>query len=90
MRNIVRRLLPSECPNCGSHSICLYDKYDRRINYPLLCKYNTFDQIKKKLEKSDLKYMRCDNCKSVFILDWTKKEIPYPTTKNKYKEFEKD
>lgn len=85
----VRRLLPSECPNCGNNTLSLYDKYDKRINYPLLCKYNTFDQIKRKLEKTDLKYLRCDNCKSIFILDWTKSVIPYPSTKEKYKEFER-
>ena len=90
MINPVRRILPSECPNCGKNTIALYDKYDKRINYSLLCKYNSFDKISKKIEKTDLKYMRCDTCKCVFVLDWTKKEIPYPTTKDKYKEFEKD
>lgn len=89
MISIVRRLSPSECPNCKKSSLSLYDKYDKRINYSLLCKYNTYDQIKKKLEKTDLKYLRCDNCKSVFILDWTKKDIPYPATKDKYIQFEK-
>lgn len=88
--NPIRRLLPCECPNCGNKSVSIYDKFDRRINYPLLCKYNTFDQIKNKLEKSDLKYMRCDSCKSVFVLDWTRKEIPYPITKDTYREFEKE
>lgn len=86
--NPVRRILPCECPNCGKSNISIYDNKDRRINYSLLCKYNTFDQIKKKLEKADLKYMKCDICKSVFVLDWTKKEIPYPITKKVYKEFE--
>lgn len=89
MKKVVRRLLPSECPNCKMNSLSLYDKYDRRINYSLLCKYNSFSQIKRKIEKTDLKYMRCDNCKSVFILDWTKKDIPYPSTKEKYREFER-
>lgn len=89
MRVAVKRLLPSICPNCNKESLSIYDIYDRRINYSLLCKYNTFDQINKKLEKTNLKYMRCDLCKSVFILDWTKKKIPYPTTKDIYKEFEK-
>lgn len=89
MNNPVKRLLPSKCPNCGNHTISLYDKFDRKINYPLLCRYNSFDQIKKKLEKTDLKYMRCDSCKSVYVLDWTKKEIPYPSTKEVYKEFER-
>lgn len=86
--NPVRRILPSECPNCGNQTISIYDNKDRRINYSLLCKYNEFSKIKQKLENTDLKYMKCDSCKSVFILDWTKKEIPYPTTKEKYKEFE--
>ena len=89
MINPVRRILPSECPNCKKESLSLYDNRDRRINYSLLCKYNTFDQIKKKIEKSNLRYMKCDNCKSIFILDWTKKEIPYPATKDKYEKFER-
>lgn len=88
MKPIVRRILPSECPHCGSNSIYIYDKYGKRINYPLLCKYNTFDQIKKKFEKSDLKYMQCDNCKEIFTLDWTKKQIPYPVSKDLYRKFE--
>lgn len=87
--NPVRRILPSECPNCNQNTLSLYDNRNRRINYSLLCKYNTFDQIKKKLEKSNLKYLQCDNCKAIFVLDWTKKEIPYPCTKDKYKKFEK-
>lgn len=87
--NPVRRILPCECPNCNQNTLSLYDNRNRRINYSLLCKYNTFDQIKKKLEKSNLKYLQCDNCKSIFVLDWTKKEIPYPCTKDKYKKFEK-
>ena len=87
--NPVRRILPSECPNCNQNTLLLYDNRNRRINYSLLCKYNTFDQIKKKLEKSNLKYLQCDNCKSIFVLDWTKKEIPYPCTKDKYKKFER-
>ena len=97
--NPVRRILPSECPNCNQNTLSLYDNRNRRINYSLLCKYNTFDQIKKQLnkfntvidalEKSNLKYLQCDNCKSIFVLDWTKKEIPYPCTKDKYKKFER-
>ena len=87
--NPVRRILPCECPNCNQNTLSLYDNRNRRINYSLLCKYNTFDQIKKKLEKSNLKYLQCDNCKSIFVLDWTKKEIPYPCTKDKYKKFER-
>lgn len=87
--NPVRRILPSECPNCNQNTLSLYDNRNRRINYSLLCKYSTFDQIKKKLEKSNLKYLQCDNCKSIFVLDWTKKEIPYPCTKDKYKKFER-
>ena len=51
MKKVVRRLLPSECPNCKMNSLSLYDKYDRRINYSLLCKYNSFGQIKRKIEK---------------------------------------
>lgn len=88
--NPVRRLLPSECPKCKNRTISIYDKYDKKINYNLLCRYNTFDQIKKKIENTDLRYMRCDSCKSVFILDWTKQIIPYPNTKEVYKEFEKE
>lgn len=84
----VRRLLPSECPNCGNNTISIYDRKDNRINYPLLCKYNSFEEIQKKLEKSNIRYMRCDSCKSVFILDWTKQIIPYPNTIEVYKEFE--
>lgn len=84
----VKRLLPSKCPNCGNESISLYDNKDRRINYPLMCKYNTFNQIKKKIEKSEIKYMKCDICKCVFVPDWTRKEVPYPTNKTIYKEFE--
>lgn len=87
--NPVRRILPSECPNCRNNTISIYDKFDRRVNYSLLTRYNSPEQIKKKLEKSDLKYMRCDVCKSVFALDWTRKEIPYPVDKDKYKEFER-
>lgn len=89
MKSIVRRILPSECPNCGKNSISLYDKFDRRVNYSLLTKYNSFDQIKKKFEKTDFKYMRCDLCKHVFVLDWTRSQIPYPTNKDIYKEFER-
>lgn len=87
--NPVRRILPCECPKCGNNTIAIYDKFDKRINYSLLCRYNTFEQIKKKLERIDLKYMRCDACKSVFVLDWTKKEIPYPTSKDTYRKFER-
>ena len=88
MKQVVRRILPCECPNCETNTLSLYDRYDRKINYSLLCKYNDFDKIQKKFEKIDLRYLRCDNCKSVFILDWTNTLIPYPTTKEKYKEFE--
>lgn len=84
----VTRLLPSECPNCGKQTLCLYDKYDKKINYGLLCKYNNFEQIKRKIENTELKYMKCDSCKSVYILDWTKQMIPYPNIKKVYKEFE--
>lgn len=90
LHNPIRRLLPCECPNCNNRTVSMYDKYGNRINYPLLCKYNTFDQIKKKLENTDIRYMRCDSCKSIFILDWTKQIIPYPNTKKVYKEFEKE
>lgn len=85
----IQRILPSECPNCGNHSISIYDRKDNRINYSLLCKYNSFEQIKIKLSKSDLKYMKCESCKSVFVLDWTRNEIPYPCTKEVYNKFEK-
>lgn len=88
--NPFKRLFPCECPKCGNNTISMYDKYDKRINYALLCRYNTFEQIKKKIENTDLRYMRCDSCKSVFILDWTKQIIPYPNTKEVYKEFEKE
>lgn len=84
----VKRLLPSKCPNCGQESISIYDRFDRRINYVLLCKYNNFEQIEKKLEKSELKYMKCDRCKTIFCLDWTRKGIPYPINKNIYTKFE--
>lgn len=89
LKNPIKRILPSECPKCGKNSLSLYDKYDKRINYQILCRYNSLTQIQKKLEKTDLRYLKCDNCKSVFILDWTKKEVPYPTTKEKYKKFER-
>lgn len=86
--SLVRRILPCECPNCHKNTICIYDKYGKMINYPLLLKYNNEDQILLKLKNTDLKYMRCDSCKSVFILDWTRGKIPYPSTKEVYKEFE--
>lgn len=89
LKNIVKRLLPSTCPNCGNNNISIYDKFDKIINYSLLCKYNSKDQIKKKLENTDLKYMRCDVCKSIFTLNWTKGAIPYPISKDSYKRFEK-
>ena len=88
LHNPVKRLLPCTCPNCGNNTVSMYDKKDNRINYPLLCRYNSFEQIQKKLENTDIRYMRCDVCKSVFILDWTKQIIPYPNTKIVYKEFE--
>ena len=84
----IRRLLPSECPNCNNDSLFIYDKNNNRINYSLLCKYNTFEQIERKFQQSDLRYMRCESCKSIFILDWTKQIIPCPNTKETYKEFE--
>lgn len=87
--NPVRRLYPSECPNCGKNNIIIYDKFGRVINYSLLIKYNTNDQIYDKIKKSDLKYMKCNSCGKEFILDWTRNKIPYPITKDKYKEFEK-
>lgn len=90
LHTVIRRLLPCECPNCNRATISMYDKYNNRINYPLLCKYNTFDQIKKKLENTDIKYMKCESCKSVFVLDWTKQLVPYPNTKEVYKEFERE
>lgn len=89
LKSIVKRLLPHTCPECGNNSISIYDKFDKRVNYTLLCRYNTEDQIKKKLQNTDLKYMKCDVCKSVFILDWTKGEIPYPISKVMYRKFER-
>lgn len=89
LKNIVKRLSPNTCPNCGNNNISIYDKFDKRINYSLLCKYNSKDQIKKKLENTDLKYMRCDICKSIFTLNWTRGDIPYPISKDLYKRFEK-
>lgn len=89
LKSVVKRLFPHTCPNCGNNNISIYDKFDKRINYSLLCKYNNKDQIKKKLENTDLKYMKCDICKYIFTLDWTKGEIPYPISKDKYKEFER-
>lgn len=89
LKCIVKRLLPYTCPSCGTNRISIFDKFDRRINYSLLCKYNNEDQIKKKLENTDLKYMKCDICKSIFVLDWTRDEIPYPLYKNIYNDFER-
>lgn len=87
--NPVERILPCTCPKCGNNTITIYNKFDKRINYPLLNRYNSPEQIKKKLENTDLKYMRCDVCKTVFTLDWTKGEIPYPISKDMYKKFER-
>lgn len=86
--SVVRRIYPSECPNCGKNTINIYDKFGRMINYSLLAKYNTVDQIYDKIIKSDLKYMKCSSCNKDFILDWTRSKIPYPSNKDKYKEFE--
>lgn len=88
MISIVKRITPVYCPNCGNDTVALYDDRDRRINYAILFKYNNKEQIKKKLENANLKYMRCDSCKSIYILDWTRDELPYPATKIKYKKFE--
>lgn len=89
LKSIVKRLLPHTCPKCGNNTISIFDKFDRRVNYQLLNRYNSSEQIKKKIENTDLKYMRCDVCKSVFVLDWTKGEIPYPISKDTYREFER-
>lgn len=89
LKSIVKRLYPHTCPNCTNNTISIYDKFDKRVNYGLLCRYNNPEQIKIKLKKTDLKYMRCDVCKSVFVLDWTRGEIPYPMFKEIYEEFER-
>lgn len=86
--NPVKRILPYECPKCGNKTINIYDKWDKRVNYSLLCRYNTYEQVKRKLENTDLKYMRCDACKSIFILDWSREKIPYPISKDIFIKFE--
>ena len=86
--NIVKRLLPNDCPRCFNPSIVIYDSKGNKINYSLLCKYGDKDKVYKKIERVPLSYMQCESCKSIFILDWTRDIIPYPVDKYTYREFE--
>lgn len=86
--NIVKRLLPCDCPRCLRSNIVIYDAKNNKINYSLLCKYNNREKIYKKIERVPLKYMQCESCKSIFVLDWTRDIIPYPVDKYTYREFE--
>lgn len=88
MITVIERINPSLCPNCNNESIELFDNRNRKINYPLILRYNNKDTIIKKLSSVTLKTMKCNKCGKEFIIDWDR-DLPYPLTKKEaFKFFE--
>lgn len=71
-RLLYKRINPYRCKICGQEMLFFETKYNKLIDYKrFLDNANALDEMKQKIEKRGIKYIRCICCGKSFIIDWS-------------------
>ncbi len=70
MEDLIIRLSPCYCQECGEDEIDLYLYNNKPIGYKSMILYSSKSKILAKLDHYELSYAKCNKCNTKFMIDW--------------------